>query len=216
MKPIPILVSNEDVLVVDKPSGLSIHNNEDPENLMGILLKQEGLNTLYPVHRLDRETSGVQIFAVNKQSAQDLSAEFQSDRVGKHYLGLVKGQLKTKEGTWNLRLTDKAEGRKVPQGITKNRVHCATQFKVIQESKYLSLCEFRLLTGRQHQIRKHTAIAKHPLIGDPRYGIKAINSKISKLYGEDRMFLHCTEIEILGTKYKSNNVPKFEIFFKEK
>lgn len=215
MDPIPVLLQNEDWLVVDKPHSLSIHNEEDPYNLIKILKKQLDLKTLYPVHRLDKETSGVQIFALNKKSAQNLSLEFQSNRVKKIYQGLIKGSLKKKDGVWDSPLTDKAEGRRSPRGLSRNRVACTTKYRVLKESRFLSLCEFNLLTGRQHQIRKHTATAKAPLVGDSRYGSQSMNQKINELYGTDRMFLHCCEIEILGENIKSENVPNFDIFFKE-
>lgn len=210
---IPILSQNTDWLVVDKPPGLSVHNNEDPKNLLKVLSAQCGIKDLFPVHRLDKETSGVQIFALHKASAQQLSQEFQQDRVEKIYWGLVKGVFKDPTGRWSQPLTDKAEGRRSPKGLSKNRVPCLTEYKVIQHSPFVSLCEFRLLTGRQHQIRKHAALAKHPLIGDSRYGSQALNQKIEELYGEKRMFLHCKKIEIAGVTLISKTDPNFERFF---
>ncbi len=213
MLPIPILLQDTDWLVVDKPTGLSVHNNEDPENLIKVLSAQCGIKTLLPVHRLDKETSGVQIFALNKKSAQKLSEEFQQNRVEKIYLGLVKGVLKAKSGLWNQPLTDKAEGRRSPQGLARNRVPCQTEYRVLKESSYLSLCEFRLLTGRQHQIRKHTALGKHPLVGDSRYGSQGLNQKIKELYGESRMYLHCHKIQIKGVNLVSQTPSDFKPYF---
>ncbi len=215
LQPIPILFHYKDWLVVDKPHGLSIHNNEDPDNLVKVLSSQLSLESLFPVHRLDKETSGVQVFALNKESAQTLSGEFQAHRVQKTYWGLVKGVLKVKKGLWDKPLTDKAEGRKSPQGLARNRVPCATEYKVIQESSYLSLCEFRLLTGRQHQIRKHCALINHPLVGDARYGSQALNMKIKQIYQNDRMYLHCMEMVLAGHKLESKTIPEFNIFFKD-
>jgi tRNA pseudouridine65 synthase len=213
MSKVPILLQDKDWLIVDKPYGLSVHNNEDPENLIKVLSTQCGIKDLLPVHRLDKETSGVQIFALNKKSAKKLSEEFQQNRVEKNYQGLVKGIFKTKAGLWNKPLTDKAEGRRSPQGLARNRVPCQTEYKVIKESAHLSLCEFRIITGRQHQIRKHTALAKHPLVGDSRYGSKALNEKIKELHGETRMFLHCQKIEVLGVSLFSQSTPGFDVFF---
>jgi len=213
LQTIPILFQDKDWLVVDKPHGLSIHNNEDPDNLVKVLSSQLKFQTLYPVHRLDKETSGVQVFALNKKSAQTLSEEFQAHRVQKTYWGLVKGVLKVKKGVWAKPLTDKAEGRRSPQGLARNRMPCATEYRVIQESVYLSLCEFRLLTGRQHQIRKHTALINRPLVGDTRYGSRTINTNIKNIYKTDRMFLHCMEMVVLGQTLKSKTIPEFHIFF---
>ncbi len=212
---IQVLLQDKDWLVVDKPCGLSVHNNEDPENLIQKLSAQCGIKDLLPVHRLDKETSGVQIFALHKKSAQKLSQEFQENRVNKIYRGLVKGAFKMKTGLWNKPLTDKAEGRRSPQGLSRNRVPCQTEYKVIKESAHLSLCEFRIITGRQHQIRKHAALAKHPLVGDSRYGSQTLNQKIKELYGVSRMFLHCQKIEILGVTLLSKSEPNFDVFFRK-
>jgi tRNA pseudouridine65 synthase len=116
-------------------------------------------------------------------------------------------------------LTDKAEGRKSPQGLVKNRIPSDTQFSVIKESNYLSLCEFRLGTGRQHQIRKHAALAKHAIIGDSRYGSPNLNKKIMEIYklkNSNRMYLHCVQITIKDKKLISNSLPDFDIFFDKK
>lgn len=209
MQSVPILFRDQNWLVVDKPPGLSIHNHEGPINLMEALAEQLDIEPLFPVHRLDKETSGVQIFALNKETAQKLSTEFQSGRVRKVYLGLLKGNLQPENGRWDRPLTDKAEGRKLPQGMAKKRVPCCTEYRVLKQAAHVSLCEFLLLTGRQHQIRKHTALAGHPLIGDNRYGSPSVNKKIKELFGVDRMFLHCLEIEIAGQKLKSQNIPDF-------
>ncbi|MCB0378418.1 MAG: RNA pseudouridine synthase [Bdellovibrionales bacterium] len=215
LQPIPIIFQNENLLVVDKSAGLSVHNNEDPQNLIKLLATQIPEEDLYPVHRLDKETSGVQIFALNKKTAQILSGEFALDRVKKLYWGLVKGTFNPPKGLWNQPLTDKAEGRKNPQGTARNRVPCRTEYKVLKESPYLSLCQFRLLTGRQHQIRKHSALAKHPLVGDARYGSETLNRKLKGLYGTERMLLHCMEIEILAERFESKAIPDFNVFFEK-
>lgn len=195
---IEVIFQNSSWIAVNKPEGISVHNNEDPKNLLVCLEKQLKFEKLYPPHRLDKETSGIQILALNKNSAQELSEAFESRSVKKIYVGILRGKLKSHEGTWSHALTDKAEGRKNPAGLSRERIPCETRFKVIQDSKFFSYCEFQLMTGRQHQIRKHSALSNHAIVGDSRYGDKKYNEKMASLYKTTRMFLHCTRMEILG------------------
>ncbi|MBF0312678.1 MAG: RNA pseudouridine synthase [Oligoflexia bacterium] len=200
---IDILFQNDDFIAVDKPYGISVHNNEDPENLLLVVEKQLKIAKLYPVHRLDKETSGVQVFALNEVAARKLSDEFQKKTVLKIYRGILKGQLKQKSGAWVKSLSDKAEGRKNPAGLLKNRVLCKTLFRVLKSSNYFTSCEFSLITGRQHQIRKHAALANHVLVGDARYGDLRYNQKIASIFKIERMLLHCLQLEILGQRIES-------------
>lgn len=211
---IRIILQNPDFLAVDKPAGVSVHNNEDPENLISLLEKQLKIAKLYPVHRLDKETSGIQILALNDNTASRLASEFQSRKVEKIYIGVLRGQLKSPKGVWSQSLTDKSEGRKSPAGNPRDRVPCETRYKVIKSNKYFSLCEFDLLTGRQHQIRKHCALANHALVGDPRYGDIKYNSRMATLYKTSRMFLHCHKIKIQEHLIESPTPTDFESILK--
>ncbi len=202
-----ILFQNKDIIAVNKPEGISIHNIEESDNLIQILVAQLNISTLYPIHRLDKETSGVQLFALHEKAAKIYAEEFQQRSVIKKYVGILRGSLSQVEGTWDLPLTDKAEGRKNPQGLSRDRIDCETQFKVLGSTKYFTLCEFNLITGRQHQIRKHTALLKHALVGDHRYGDKNYNDKIAQIYGLDRMFLHCSYVKIKELEFNAP-VPK--------
>jgi RluA family pseudouridine synthase len=213
MAQIPVLHHDEHILVVDKPSGLSVHNNEDPQNLLQVLEKQLKLAKLLPVHRLDKETSGVQILALNSKAAGLWAKQFEDKLTRKIYCGLLKGTLKDSSGTWNRPLTDKAEGRKNPQGLSKGRIPCETQFKTLQTNKYFTLCEFNLITGRQHQIRKHAALCNHAIVGDPRYNDPKYNEKIAKLYSQKRMFLHCSRVEILTSTFVAETPIEFTALF---
>lgn len=212
--PVSIIHQNEDVLVVNKPAGLSVHNNEDSQNLLKILEKQMGFQKLLPVHRLDKETSGVQILAFHSKAAATWAKQFEDRLTTKLYFGVLKGPLKTNEGLWNRALSDKAEGRKNPQGQSKDRVPCETKFKVLETNKYFTLCEFLLITGRQHQIRKHAALEGHPLIGDPRYGTPKYNEKIAQIYNQNRMFLHCGDVQILSSTFKADVPIEFDELLK--
>jgi len=213
---IPVLFRNRDFIAVDKPAGLSVHNEEEKINLLLILEKQLKLAKLFPVHRLDKETSGVQILALTETAAKKISQEFESRSVKKRYLGILRGELKDKTGVWAIPLSDKGEGRKNPQGLTKLRIPCETRFSILKTSKYFTLCEFHLITGRQHQIRKHSAVSKHALVGDLRYGEVAYNKKIAYLYKNARMYLHCMNIEVQGQTILSPTPKCFEELFQAK
>jgi len=206
---VSVIFKNQEIVVVDKPHGLSVHNNEDSQNLLSVLESQLNIDKLYPVHRLDKETSGVQLLALSQASAKKYSDEFQNKLVKKSYLGILRGQLKESKGLWTWKLTDKSEGRKNPAGLTAARVACETHFHVLQKSKFFSYCDFNLITGRQHQIRKHAALSNHSLVGDPRYCDKKYNKKIYGLYKTKRLFLHCTKIEILGMVFESQAPNEF-------
>jgi tRNA pseudouridine65 synthase len=146
-------------------------------------------------------------------AAKKLADEFQLRSVKKLYIGVLRGQLMLNAGTWAHPLTDKSEGRRNPAGIAKDRVPCETRFQIIKSSPHFTLCEFDLITGRQHQIRKHAALARHALVGDPRYGDRDYNEKISERYSESRLCLHCLKITILGQVIESATPVSFEKMF---
>ncbi len=200
MDKINILYQDKNWVAVDKPQGLSIHNDEDPSNLQKILIHQYKFKALLPVHRLDKETSGVQIFAFNSEQAQILAHQFQTKSLQKIYHGIARGNINATSIIWKEELSDKAEGRKNPAGQTRDRIPCETRVHVLEKTKFFSYCEFDLITGRQHQIRKHCALAKHALLGDHRYGDGKYNDKIASIYQTDRMFLHCHKIILAQTE----------------
>lgn len=208
---LPILFQNSEFVAVDKAAGISVHNAEDATNLLEVLQKQLGVDKLYPVHRLDKETSGIQVLALTTESARRLAEEFETKSVTKIYVGLLRGKLKDNEGAWKQPLTDKGEGRKNPAGPPRDRVACETRFRVLKRSDYFTLCEFHLITGRQHQIRKHSALTNHALVGDARYGDLKYNQKMAAIYKTPRMFLHCSEMEIGGEKILSPYPENFNI-----
>lgn len=226
---IPKVFESDDLYVVDKPVGISVHNTDlklgDETNLLVLLtrvLQSRGERIrLFPVHRLDKETSGLQIFAKNETAARAFASEFESRNVLKIYTGLLRGRLA--EGkmstpspdamtiTWRWPLTDKAEGRNNPAGLSASRVPCETGVRMTASSQYFTRCEFVLVTGRQHQIRKHAAIAKHALVGDVRYGDATYNRRMADMYKTSRMFLHCGLVEIRGLRLESPTPESFNL-----
>ena len=210
--PIEILFQNSDWVAVNKPAGLSVHNVEDPENLIQVLARQIAVPKLFPVHRLDKETSGVQLLALNEKAAAHLMQQFQQRSVLKFYQGITAGRL-DQSGAWHEPLTDKAEGAKNPAGLAKDRLPCETTFRLLKQSEYFSWAEFQIHTGRQHQIRKHCALHGRALIGDPRYGNPKYNQKISDLYQFRRMALHSWRLIIDGQEVSCDAPSEFLSLF---
>lgn len=210
MGKIEILYESKDWIVVNKPIGLSVHNNEGETNLLKRLEKQ-GLKEFSPVNRLDKDTSGIMVLSAKSEITAKLQAAFSADSASKSYLAIVKGVFKdgNKKGSWEQDLTNKAEGRANPLGIKKDRVHCRTSYEVLNMNKYLTLLLLRLETGRQHQIRKHCVHEKHQVIGDPRYGDKKFNSLIQKKYSFSDMALHSYKLKIRfeNHDYKFTSLP---------
>nr|WP_319392497.1 RluA family pseudouridine synthase [uncultured Desulfobacter sp.] len=170
-KKIKIIEHGQGWICVEKPGGVSVHN--DPgRDIMSGLQKSLGPGTtkiLQPVHRLDKETSGLLLVATSKESLTDLSALFAEGKVTKRYKALVHGHFDQEQGDWDTPLTKSAAGRTEPRGRGK-RVKALTRYRVEDQSLHYTLLDIELFTGRKHQIRRHAKLAGHPVVGDPRYG----------------------------------------------
>lgn len=182
-------------LVVDKPAGLSVHN-EPGKDLISIFAKISG-RSVAPVFRLDQETSGLIILSLASDTTSCWHAALDSKKESKkEYLCITKRprgpELLSEGGTgrWTEPLSDKAEGRENPQGKSQDRKDCLTLFSVVSQNQYFCELLCQIETGRQHQIRKHAALHKHHIIGDNRYGEKKYNTMITERYQFARMALH--------------------------
>lgn len=204
MEKIEILINKSNWIVVNKPAGLSVHNNEDPSNLLSEL-ETMGYACFAPINRLDKETSGIMVLSSEASISTNLQKALNSKKCEKVYLALVKGRFLKDQinGSWKSELTNKAEGRKNPQGVKAERVPCATSFEILKSNKYLSYLRLILESGRQHQIRKHSVLDKHQIVGDKRYGDVKYNSLIQKTYKFKGMALHSHKLsfEFGGDKY---------------
>lgn len=196
MKNLNIIQESSDWLVIDKPPGISVHN--DKVNVLSLLQQQKKNPNLsfHSVHRLDSETSGILLIAKDPEVAAMLIEDMQKESTHMLYQAVLRGPMKEDEARWDWGLSDKAEGRKNPQGLSKDRKECRTLVKVLQKNEYLTLVECEITQGRQHQIRKHAAVAEHPVVGDKRYNDPKYNERIAKMYGTERMLLHATELRI--------------------
>ncbi len=177
------IFKHPDFTIVNKPEGLSCHNDE------GSLLQKYG-NDWHLVNRIDRETSGLVVITKKSELQNNLQLALAEGQ--KTYFAVLRGLLPISEGfsEWNFPISDKGEGREAAQGNPADWKESKTLYKVIQSSPFFSAVECQLQTGRQHQIRKHSRLAGRPIVGDPRYGNPKDNTKISKMYSFNRMALH--------------------------
>jgi len=188
-----ILQQQETWLVVDKPAGLSVHNElgKDLISIFTQILK----TPVAPVFRIDQETSGLVLLSTSSETTSRWHLALNDLKsCTKEYLCVVRGGSKAKplpqKGTWSDALTDKAEGRQNPLGKSPNRKTCTTHYEILAQNQYFTELSCVIETGRQHQIRKHAAHHRRPLVGDSRYGDKKYNSMIFEQYQIARMCLH--------------------------
>ena len=191
--PLRIVYEDPDLLVVDKPAGMTVH--PAPGNrqhtlanaLLGYLPSLEAGEAGRPgiVHRLDKDTSGLIVVAKSNLAHARLAEQFKSRSVSKVYTALVRGRLKPAEGTVEARIGRHPRDRQRMAVVEKGR-EARTEYRVLKYLGNYSLLEVRPRTGRTHQIRVHLAAVGFPVVGDTVYGGK------SPLL--DRQFLHASKL----------------------
>jgi 23S rRNA pseudouridine1911/1915/1917 synthase len=187
--PLNIVYEDKDLLVVDKPAGLTVHPapGNPCHTLVNALLfrfpELAGEDALRPgiVHRLDKDTSGLIIVARNRAAHNRLAAQFKSRAVTKAYLALVNGHISPEKGVIDAPI-GRDPKRRQRMAVTGSGRPARTEYSVIKYIGNYTLVEARPRTGRTHQIRVHLASIGHPVAGDATYGAK------STLLG--RQFLH--------------------------
>lgn len=212
----PVIAWGPGWLIANKPSGMSVHN--DPGNDLSTMLARYLQTTpkasaavaydtsygLHPVHRLDRVTSGLILLSCRKDVFETLSLQMREGTATKEYIALVHGPVPLSDGwrLWDWPLTPKSAGRRNPQGQGR-RKPCRTQYRVIDQSRHYSMITCRLLTGRTHQIRRHAALAGHPVVGDTRYGSSRSFKYLEKNRNFKRLGLHAAALTIRLPRQKS-------------
>lgn len=197
--PITIVYQDDDLAVVDKPQGLTVHAGSGTagDTLVNALLyrldKLSGINgTLRPgiVHRIDKNTSGLLVVAKNDRAHLSLSAQIADKTCRRVYVALLEGVLKEDEGRIETYL-NRSDRDRTKIAVSSHGRLAVTHFCVLERFANYTLCEFRLETGRTHQIRVHAKHIGHPVVGDPEYGYK--NQKF-RLNGQ---LLHARELSFL-------------------
>ncbi|MEO8874402.1 MAG: pseudouridine synthase [Polyangiaceae bacterium] len=186
-KKIALLFVDEHLVVADKPSGLLVHRGWDNDDDVAMFRVRDAIGQhVYPVHRLDRGTSGALLFARNKEVAAALAGAFEDGRVEKRYLALVRGN-PPDDGIIDYAIQKKEDGPRVP---------ALTRYRTVARSNVdrCSLVEARPETGRLHQIRRHLRHINHPLVGDVKHGSGEINRHYRTTYGLHRLALHAHQL----------------------
>lgn len=184
-----IKIHHEDneILIVEKPTGLMVHPNKqfnnDDKSLLH-LLKNQTNTYLYPINRLDRPVSGLVVFAKNRVAAKQLNENWA--RIEKKYIGLVRGKYE-KKGVLDFPLKHKKKG---------TYQDCITHFQPLEVFEQASLLSIEIKTGRFHQIRRHFARTVNHVLGDRTYGKKKYNDFYLDNYNLRRIFLHSSNLLI--------------------
>lgn len=192
-----IIAETENWIAVNKPSGLlSIPDREGKEVSLKILLKEK-FGEIFTVHRLDKDTSGIIIFAKNEETHKYLSKLFEERQTVKIYLGLVNGCPDKKEDTIHAPIAEHP-AQNGTMIIHRKGKEAITDYRVQNDFGIFSLIEFTIHTGRTHQIRVHMKDIGHPIVCDPLYGdgkpvlVSSLKSKfkLSKEAEEERPILN--------------------------
>jgi len=192
--PLNIIYEDDDLLVVDKPAGLTVHPAPGHPNhtLINAILSHfphlaDIGDSLRPgvVHRLDKDTSGVMLVAKNGPAQADLAEQFKTHSVVKAYLVLVKGHLTPENGIIEADIGRDPRNRKRMAVVTRGR-EARTEYQVVRYIDGYTLLEVRPETGRTHQIRVHLAAIGYPVVGDATYGVKSTHLS--------RQFLHACRL----------------------
>jgi len=177
-KPVKIVFENEDLLVAFKPRNIETISEESNDDLLNKLMVELS-KELFAVHRLDRNTEGLVIFAKNKKSKDCLDEAIKNRKLEKFYLAKVIGKLENKQEKLvaYLKKDEKRSQVFVSDNIQRGYEEIKTNYKVLNETGEFSILEVELVTGKTHQIRAHLSHIGHPILGDEKYG----NSDINKL-----------------------------------
>ncbi|HJV18581.1 MAG TPA: RNA pseudouridine synthase [Sediminibacterium sp.] len=212
-----IILENNDFVAVNKPSGLlSIPDRMGVEISLKDLLK-ERYGNIFTVHRLDRDTSGIIIFAKNEVAHKELSRLFESREMEKFYVGLVNGQMINEEGNIDAAIMEH------PGKATKMVTHVKgkpslTDYKVLESFRLYSWVQFQIHTGRMHQIRVHMQHIGHSIICDDIYGdpkpilLSSIkrNFKLAKAAEEEKPILSRLALHSFRLNFSMND-ERFEL-----
>ena len=160
-----ILENNDDFIVIDKSPGVPVQGGtKSKKNLIDILASSEFFKDTkpFPVHRLDKETSGIMIISKNHNSARLLTTLFRLRKIHKTYLAVCHGHISKKKGELkNELITFENDKKKIEKAIT--------YYKVLSETNSTSFLELKPVTGRKHQLRKQLALINNPIVGDKKY-----------------------------------------------
>ena len=193
MSPPPVILHRTaDRIAVVKPAGMAAipETAGDPGCLQAVL-ERELKTRVWVVHRLDKEVSGVILYALSAAEHRRLGMAFEARAVEKHYVAGAHGAVIEATGEIDLPLREFGSGR---IGVDREKGKaCLTRWRVLERRADRTLLDLEPFTGRRHQLRAHAYAIGHPLIGDTRYGDKAVQARFG------RLLLHAARIDFPDT-----------------
>ena len=211
-KEIEVIYEDDYIIAVNKPINMIIHPDDKSKggtlvNLVASYYKKNNIKRkIRYIHRIDKETTGIVLFAKDFLSEAILLKQINNHQMKKYYLALIEGHLKQNKGQIKANI---GEDRHINNKmcVSKNGKEALTNYKEIKRFKDYSLVEFELITGRTHQIRVHSSYLKHPLLGDPLYGGNYQYINRVALHSYKMEFTHpITNKEILIISYLSKDM----------
>jgi len=203
------IFESPDYLILSKPANLLTVplDNKIEKNVFNILKNSYPKSQILPVHRLDREVSGLILFAKNRQTQLYFKGIFEKREIQKYYIAAVENSFVEKKGIFNSPLTELKSLNVIEDPKGKEAI---TYYSVINESKNFTTLLLNLKTGRKHQLRVHCASANHPILGDVRYNSKKPFHK--------RIALHAAYLSFIDPNTKKKkaffNSPPKEFYLK--
>lgn len=199
-----VLFEDDRYLVLEKPAGIPVHAGTGfGFGIIDAVRKAWTLEHIYLAHRLDRDTSGCLVLGKNTLALKTLQTMMHTDGVEKTYFALLMGRLPDPRMEINLALRrSQLKGGERMVVVDPEGKPARTIFRVLEQYRFADFVEVKLLTGRTHQIRVHSAAIGHPVAGDIKYGDKRFNSSLRSA-GLNRMFLHAHHIRVPGADGES-------------
>lgn len=206
-----ILYQDDYLVAINKPSGLLVHKSpiDKGETRFALQMVRDQIGRyVYPIHRLDKPTSGVLLFALDKEVARAVSEQFQTDQIQKEYLAVVRGYT-PEEGVidYDLKVILDAKADrdrsddKLPQQAITHYQRLATLELPYPISRYpaarYSLVKLMPKTGRKHQLRRHMKHIFHPIVGDTKYGRGEHNQLFREKLDCHRLLLHASRLRFV-------------------
>lgn len=206
--PLNIVYEDDDVIVVDKPSGMVVHPAPGTPSgtlVNALMAHTDQLSTINGVkrpgivHRIDKDTSGLLVVAKNDHAHQFLAEQLAAHEMVRQYHGLVRGNIAEETGTVDMPLGRHPKER-IKMAVVEDGRHAVTHFTVVKRFGQYTEMIFRLETGRTHQIRVHMQAIGHPLVGDPLYGARRkepFKTDGQLLHAEKLGFVHPTTKKLM-------------------
>lgn len=204
--PLDVIYEDSDILVINKPQGMVVHpaagnHSGTLVNALAARYGREFVESMSPdeeedftrpgiVHRLDKDTSGVMVVALNPKSHSALASQFAAHTVSKTYIAICRGQFMPRSGTVSTNIARDGRDRKRFCAVQSGGRSALTKYNVIEQYARHAYCSVSILTGRTHQIRVHMSSIGHPVLGD------AIYARRDPEFPDATLMLHARRLEI--------------------